>query len=98
MMGDPFPPNKESGHLECASTQCGYLVHHWVTPSGHYAVTGKVKLWDGATAIGSAMLNGGVATLKKSTLIVGTHAITAQYLSDAYNDKSTSSVVNQVVQ
>ena len=39
-----------------------------------------------------------LATLKKSTLPVGTHAITAQYLGDSYNDKSTSAVVNQVVQ
>jgi hypothetical protein len=29
---------------------------------------------------------------------VGTHPITAQYPSDAYNDKSTSPVVNEVVQ
>ena len=69
-----------------------------VTPSGPFAVTGKVKFWDGSTSIGSATLSGGVATLKKSTLTIGTHAITAQYLSDAYNDKSTSAVVNQVVQ
>jgi Big-like domain-containing protein len=69
-----------------------------VTTSGPYAVTGRVKFYDGATAIGHAPLTGGVATLKKSTLSVGTHAITAQYLSDAYNDKSTSPVVNQVVQ
>jgi len=69
-----------------------------VTLSGIYALTGQVKFWDGTTGIGKATLNGGVATLKKSTLAVGTHAITAQYLSDAYNDKSTSMVVNQVVQ
>ena len=39
-----------------------------VTPSGPYAVSGKVKFWDGTTGMGSATLNGGVATLKKSTL------------------------------
>ena len=69
-----------------------------VTQSGPYAVTGKVKFFDGTTGIGTATLSGGVAKLKKSSLAVGTHAITARYLSDAYNDKSTSAVVNQVVQ
>lgn len=69
-----------------------------VTASGPYAVSGKVKFWDGATAIGSAPLNGEIAILKRSTLTVGTHAITAQYLGDAYNDKSASPVVNQMVE
>jgi Bacterial Ig-like domain (group 3)/FG-GAP-like repeat/FG-GAP repeat len=68
-----------------------------VTQSGPYGVTGKVKFFDGTTGIGSATLSAGVATLKKSTLALGTHAIMVQYLSDAYNDKSTSPVVNQVV-
>jgi uncharacterized protein (DUF2141 family) len=59
---------------------------------------GRVRFMDGATAIGSAALSGGVATLKKSKLTVGTHSITAQYLGDADCAKSTSSVLNQVVQ
>jgi hypothetical protein len=60
--------------------------------------TGKVKFLDGTLAIGSATLSGGVAKLTKSTLAVGTHPITAEYLSDAFSAKSTSAVVNQVVQ
>jgi hypothetical protein len=60
--------------------------------------TGRVKFLDGATTLGSATLSGGVAKLTRSTLAVGTHPITAQYLGDAASDKSTSSVVNQVVQ
>jgi Bacterial Ig-like domain (group 3)/FG-GAP-like repeat/FG-GAP repeat len=68
-----------------------------VTSSGP-APTGKVKFLDGTLAIGSATLSGGVAKLTKSTLAVGTHPITAEYLSDAFSAKSTSSVVNQVVQ
>jgi len=60
--------------------------------------TGKVKFLDGTLAIGSATLSGGVAKLTKSTLAVGTHPITAQYLGDAVSDKSTSSILNQVVQ
>jgi len=68
-----------------------------VTSAGP-APTGKVKFLDGTTGIGSATLSGGVAKLTKSTLTVGTHPITAQYMSDAFSAKSTSSVVNQVVQ
>ena len=60
--------------------------------------TGKVKFIDGATALGSATLSGGVAKLTKSTLAVGTHPITAQYLGDANSDKSISPILNQVVQ
>jgi hypothetical protein len=69
-----------------------------VTSTGP-APTGKVKFLDGTTGIGLVTLNGsGVAKLTKSTLAVGTHPITAQYLGDAFSAKSTSSVVNQVVQ
>jgi len=68
-----------------------------VTSTGP-APTGKVKFLDGTTGIGSATLSGGVAKLTKSTLVVGTHPITAEYLSDAFSAKSTSAVVNQVVQ
>jgi hypothetical protein len=60
--------------------------------------TGKVKFLDGTTTLGAAVLSGGIAKITKSTLAVGTHSITAQYLGDAVSDKSTSSVVNQVVQ
>ena len=60
--------------------------------------TGRVTFLDGTVGIGSGMLRGGVATLTKSKLAVGTHPITAQYLGDAASAKSTSSVLNQVVQ
>jgi len=68
-----------------------------VTPIGPYALTGKMRFFDGAIAIGTVTLNGGLATLKKSTLAVGTHDVTAQYLSDSYNAKSTSNEVDQIV-
>jgi hypothetical protein len=61
------------------------------------APTGKVKFMNGATAIGSATLSGGVAKLAKSNLAVGTHSITAQYLGDAVSTQSTSSVLDQEV-
>jgi hypothetical protein len=70
-----------------------------VASAGPDLPTGKVKFLDGGiTSIGSATLSGGVAKLTKSTLVVGTHPITAQYLGDAASYTSTSSVVNQVVQ
>jgi len=69
-----------------------------VIPSGSYALAAKVKFFDGTVGIGSATLSGGVAKLTKSTLAIATHPITAQYLGDSFNDKSTSSVLNQVVQ
>jgi hypothetical protein len=69
-----------------------------VTPTGPSLPTGKVLFKDGTLGIGSATLSGGVATLTKSRLAVGTHPITALYLGDSVSDKSTSSVFNQVVQ
>lgn len=60
--------------------------------------TGKVKFLDGTTRIGAVALSGGVATLTKSKLAVDTHSITAQYMGDATNDKSTSPVLYQAVQ
>jgi hypothetical protein len=69
-----------------------------VAPTGPYPLTGKVVFKDGTIGIGSATLSSGVATLTKSKLAVGTHPITAQYTGDAASGKSTSSVVDQVVQ
>jgi hypothetical protein len=62
------------------------------------APTGKVKFLDGTTGIGAVALGGGLATLTKSKLAVGTHSITAQYMGDAANDKSKSPVLYQAVQ
>jgi Bacterial Ig-like domain (group 3)/FG-GAP-like repeat len=66
--------------------------------SGGPTPTGEVKFLDGTKSLGSKTLSGGVAKLTNSTLAVGTHPITAQYVGDAASDKSTSPVVNQVVQ
>ncbi len=60
--------------------------------------SGKVRFKDGTKQIGTATLSGGVAKLTTSKLPRGTHPITAQYLGDAAHDKSTSSVLDQVVQ
>ena len=69
-----------------------------VTPAGPYPPTGKVWFKDAGTGIGYIPMNGGVATLTKRLLAVGTHAITAEYMGDGANARSTSSVLNQVVQ
>ncbi len=69
-----------------------------VTPTGPYPLTGRVWFKDGTIGIGSATVSGGVATLTKLRMAVGTHPITAQYLGDSANGKSTSAVLNQVVQ
>jgi hypothetical protein len=69
-----------------------------VTGTGPIAPTGKVKFVDGTTTLGTATLSGGTAKLTKSTLALGTQPITAEYLGDADSAKSTSSVLNQVVQ
>jgi hypothetical protein len=60
--------------------------------------TGKVTFRNGMSGIGSATLSGGVATITKSNLGVGTHAITASYDGDDASGKSTSPVLEQVVQ
>jgi len=62
------------------------------------APTGKVKFFDGTTGVGTVALSGGIATLTKSKLALGTHSITAQYLGDAFTAKSASPVVSQLVQ
>jgi len=69
-----------------------------VRSTGPETPTGKVWFMDGIFGIGSATLSGGVATLTKTKLAVGTHPITAQYLGDDASAKSTSSVLDQVVQ
>jgi hypothetical protein len=60
--------------------------------------TGKVQFRDGTKLIRSVTLSGGIATLTTSNLAVGSHSITAEYLGDANSHKSTSSVLDQVVQ
>ena len=56
------------------------------------APTGTVTLYDGASAMGSAALTGGIASITFGSLGVGTHTITAAYAGDANNAASTSPV------
>ena len=69
------------------------------TPMSTGTPTGTVNFYDGVNPIGSGTLNGaGVATFSTTTLAVGTHSITAQYVGDLNFTGSTSSAISQVVQ
>jgi Bacterial Ig-like domain (group 3) len=62
------------------------------------APTGKVRIRDGATPLASPTLSAnGVATFTIRSLAAGTHSITAEYLGDSLSAKSTSPVLDQVV-
>ena len=65
-----------------------------VTPS---TATGLVLLYDGTTQIAQLSLTGGSAVYTTSSLTAGSHAITAYYGSDQFNNESTSPVITQTV-
>ncbi|MCJ0907016.1 Ig-like domain-containing protein, partial [Rhodococcus sp. ARC_M6] len=58
-----------------------------VAPAG---ATGTVDFKDGATVLGTAPVNAGVATLNHTFTTDGSHSITAVYSGDATNRTSTS--------
>jgi hypothetical protein len=94
----PFATTTElSSNLNPAVYGQAVTLKATVTPSGLYALTGKVRFMDGTTGIGSATLSGGVATLTKSKLVVGTHSITATYGGDTFNGNSVSAAITQTV-
>jgi hypothetical protein len=73
-----------------------------VASSATQAATGTVKFYDNGAQIGTGTLSGSPAqaSFAISTLIVGTHPITASYAGDNYNAASTtaaalSQIVNQ---
>jgi hypothetical protein len=70
-----------------------------VTSNGTIVPTGTVDINDGTTRIGTVSLAGttGVATWTVSSLIVGSHTLTAYYEGNPYNAPSTSAPVVQVV-
>jgi hypothetical protein len=69
-----------------------------VTPETAGAPTGTVSFLDGATQLGTSALNGsGVATFPTSTLLAGTHNITAAYSGDSNFSPSTSTVMSLVI-
>lgn len=65
-----------------------------VSPS---SATGTVTFNDGTGSIGSSTLAGGKATFATSSLVAGTHSITASYAGDNTNNGSSSVAVLQTV-
>ncbi|HEY1986261.1 MAG TPA: Ig-like domain repeat protein [Terracidiphilus sp.] len=70
-----------------------------VTSNGSVAPTGTVKILDGGKTIGSGTLAGttGVATFTTTSLIAGSHAITAAYQGSANDGPATSVPIVQTV-
>ncbi len=66
--------------------------------SGGITPTGTVTFLDGTTAIGSAPLNAGMATITDSTLAAGTNNITAIYSGSAAFTSVTSAAVSELVE
>ncbi len=60
--------------------------------------SGTVTFKDGATVLGTASLNNGVAVFQSATLSAGTHNITAVYGGDGNFTGSTSAALTETVQ
>jgi alpha-tubulin suppressor-like RCC1 family protein len=67
------------------------------TAMSSVGVTGSVQFQEGATVIGNAPLIGQTASITISSLVAGTHAITAIYGGDSNFNPSTSVALTQVV-
>jgi hypothetical protein len=67
-----------------------------VTPQFSSTVTGKVTFFDGATALKTVSLSGGVAKFTTSTLTPGAHTITATYNGSSNFDGSSASLTQTV--
>ncbi|MFV0459028.1 MAG: Ig-like domain-containing protein, partial [Actinomycetales bacterium] len=68
-----------------------------VTAPGSGAPTGQVSFFDGATLLGSAPVDAGMAGAGFTFDSAGAHTLTAQYLGDANFVGSTSTEVTQTV-
>jgi hypothetical protein len=64
----------------------------------HAGATGSVTFLDGTTVLGTGTINAaGIASFTTSTLVIGSHPITASYGGDSAYNASTSTVLTQVV-
>lgn len=69
-----------------------------VQPGTSTPATGFVAFFsDGSTALGAAPITNNTASLQVASLVLGTHAITAQYTGDSNYLSSTSSFIAQTV-
>ncbi len=69
-----------------------------VVSIGPETPTGRVTFRSGSESLGSAPLNGGVATLKTTKLPAGTLSITVTYSGDSVSGKSISAPLSQAVE
>jgi large repetitive protein len=67
-----------------------------VTPQFSGTVKGTVTFYDGAMALKTMALSGGVAKFTTSTLTAGAHSITATYNGNANFDSSSASLTQTV--
>ena len=76
----------------------GQAVTFTSTVSGGGTPSGSVTFKDGATVLGTAVINAsGVATLTTTTLAAAAHSITAVYTGDSIFVGSTSAVLTQTI-
>ncbi|MBB5055739.1 sugar lactone lactonase YvrE [Granulicella aggregans] len=59
--------------------------------------TGTITFKDGATVLGTGLINGGTATFDTASLSVGTHSIIASYAGDGSTQAITSSAYPQTI-
>jgi hypothetical protein len=68
------------------------------TSAGGLAPAGTVVFYDGASVIGTQTVSaGGIAAMTTSTLTIGTHALSAVYNGDTYNEGSTSATLHESI-
>jgi hypothetical protein len=60
--------------------------------------TGTVSFYDGATLLGSGVVNSGVGTFTTSVLAAGSHSITAVYSGDSNFGAATSNGISETIQ
>jgi hypothetical protein len=72
------------------SSTVGQSVTFTATVSGGYNPTGQVVFRDNGVSIGTGTLLAGIATFSTSSLAVGDHPMSAEYLGDGNNLGSTS--------
>jgi len=75
----------------------GQPITFTATVTGAQPPAGTVTFFDGATALDTEPLSGGMAAFTTSSLAIGSHGMTAQYSGDAKSAPSTSAVLTQQV-
>jgi hypothetical protein len=83
--------------LNPAGTNQSVIFTATVTGQFGGAATGSVAFSSGSQALGTASLNGSVASLTTSFSVAGTYSIKAKYNGDSNNSGSTSSTLSEVV-